>query len=301
MIVSADTLAAIRTDFQAIFLEAYAAYAAGWQDVATEFPTTAEFLDLSWLGAPPIVKEWVDEKSIEGLSRYRYLITNKEWEATLGVKRAAIETDSLGIYKPRIQELGMEAKLHPDEIVSLLLTGGAANLAYDGLAFFADTRVVGASGNIDNLLTGTGVTQAQFAADFVAARAALLSFLNDRGKPANRVLDLIAVVPGTLQYVAEQTFNAAMILATDNVLKGAAKIRVDPFMAAVDPNDWYLLNVFGPIKPLAVSMRKRPAMYALDQMTSDHVFKKGEFLYSAEASYNGGYLLPWKAVKTTNA
>jgi hypothetical protein len=49
-----------------------------------------------------------------------------------------------------------------------------------------------------------------------------------------------------------------------------------------------------------MSMVARPHMTALDNPQSDHVFKKGEFLYSVEGSYNGGYLLPWKAVKTVN-
>jgi phage major head subunit gpT-like protein len=300
MIVSSDTLAAIRTDFQAIFLEAYAGFVARWQEIATEFPSTGEFLDLSWLGAHPAMKEWVDQKVYEGLRRHRYAITNKDWEATLEVMRKAIEDDSLGLYKPRIQEMAIEGKRHPDELVSALLTGGTSGLAFDGLAFFADTRAIGDSGNIDNLLGGTGTSQAQFAADFVAARAALYSFLNDRGKPANPVLDLITVVPPALQYVAEQTFNASMILASDNILKGAARVWPNPYLTATDANDFYVLNVFGPIKPLALSMRKVPGFYALDSMSSDHVFKKGSYLYSVEARYNGGYLLPWKAVKTVN-
>ena len=120
MIVSSDTLAAIRTDFQAIFLEAYAGFVARWQEIATEFPSTGEFLDLSWLGAHPAMKEWVDQKVYEGLRRHRYAITNKDWEATLEVMRKAIEDDSLGLYKPRIQEMAIEGKRHPDELVSAL-------------------------------------------------------------------------------------------------------------------------------------------------------------------------------------
>jgi phage major head subunit gpT-like protein len=301
MIVNTDTLAAIRTDFQALFLGAYAGFTSPLQGLATEFPNTSDYLDLSWLGAPPVMKEWVDEKAVEGLSRYRHLITNKDWEATLGVKRTAIERDQLGIYTPRIQEMAVTGKLHLDEILSSLLTGGTSGLAYDGTAFFADTRVVGDSGNIDNLLAGTGVTQATFAADFNSARAALLSFKNNKGKPANPVVDLVAVVPAGLQGVAEQTLNATTLAnGESNTLKGAARLVVDPFMAATDANDWYLLNVWGPIRPLAMSMVKRPTLVALDNPQSDHVFKHGEYLYSVEGSYNAGYLLPWKAVKTVN-
>jgi phage major head subunit gpT-like protein len=301
MIVNADTLAAIRTDFQAIFLEAYAGFVNPLEALVTEFPNNSDFLDLSWLGAPPAMKEWIDEKSVEGLRRFRYLITNKEWETTLAMKRTAIERDQLGLYKPQIQDMAIVAKVHLASLVSALLTGGEAGLAFDGVEYFDNTRSIGDSGNIDNLLAGTGVTQATFAADFAAARAALLSFKNDRGEPANPVLDLIAVVPGGLQYVAEQTFNASIISNTSNVLMSAAKVAVDPRMAATDATDWYLLNVFGPIKPLAMSMVNRGAFKALDSPTSDHVFKKAEFLYSVEGTYNGGYLLPWKAVKTINA
>src|SRR3990172_8800394 len=110
MIVSSDTLAAIRTDFEALFLESYAAYQARWQGIATELPSGSQFLDLSWLGNVPAMKEWLDEKAIEGLRRFRYQIENKDWEATLGVKRTAIEDDTLGIYRPQIQDMGGEGK-----------------------------------------------------------------------------------------------------------------------------------------------------------------------------------------------
>lgn len=297
-VVSTDTLAAIRTDFQALFLESYAGYQARWQDITTEFPSGSQFLDLSWLGAPPAMKEWLDARVLDALRRHRYQIENKDWEATIEVDRNAIEDDNLGLYKPRVQELGIEAKRHLDEIVSDLLKNGTTDKAFDNVAFFADTRSIGDSGNIDNLLAGTGTTQAQFAADFQAARAALLKFKNDRGKPANPVLKLVTVVPPDLQRVAEETFNAGIIANNDNVLKGASDHWVNPNLA--DANDFYVVNTFGPIKPLAVSMRKRPGFDALDDPRSEHVFKNRTFLYGTDGRYNGGYLLPWKAVKTVN-
>jgi phage major head subunit gpT-like protein len=299
MIVNSDTLAAIRTDFQAIFLESYAAYKANWQRIATEFPSGSEFLDLSWLGATPIMKEWLDEKIIEGLRRFRYAITNKDWEATLGVKRKAIEDDTLGVYRPQIQDMAGEAKVHTDILVTDLLNNGEAGVAFDGGYFFADTRSIGDSGNIDNLLAGTGTTQAQFATDFGSARAALIGFKNDRGRPANIIRQFLTIVPPALQGVAETTFNAASIAGVaDNVLKGASDLWVNEMLT--DPNDFFVLNVAGALKPLAVSMRKASNFLALDSPTSDHVFKHGEYLYSVEERKNVGYLLPWRAVKVKN-
>ena len=305
MIVNSDTLAAIRTDFQAIFLESYAGFVARWPDAATEFPSTTESLDLSWIGEVPSMKEWLDERVIEGLRRYRYAITNKNWEATIRVDRNAIEDDTLGVYRPRIQGLGQEAKRHPEEIISDLLINGddtTLGLAFDAAAFFANTRSVGDSGNIDNLLAGTGVTQAQFQADYIAAKVALAGYKNDRGKPMNPVLNkLLCVVPPALEFVAKQTFNATIISQTQNILVGEADVWANPYVGADDANDWYLLNIGGPIKPLAISMRRRPGFDALDDPRSEHVFKNRSFLYGTDGRYVGGYLLPWMAAKTINS
>ena len=131
-VVDTDTLAAIRTDFQALFLESYQGLKTRWQDVATEFPATTQLLDLSWLGEVPAMKEWVDERVLEGLRRFRYAIENRDWEATIEVDRNAIEDDTLGVYRPRIQGLAQEAKRHLDELVSILLETGDATAAFDG-------------------------------------------------------------------------------------------------------------------------------------------------------------------------
>ena len=305
LVVNSDTLAAIRTDFEAIFLESYEGYTPRWEEMATPFPANSQYLDLSWIGEVPAMKQWIDMKTLEGLRRFRYAIENLDWEATIEVDRNAIDDDQMGIYRPRIQGLGQEGKRHPDEMLSVLLDNGHTGLAFDGAAFFGTSRVVGDSGTINNLLTGNGVdTQAHFAQDFALALAAMRAYKNDRGKPYNPSVDkLLVVVPPSAEVVAKQTLNAAIITQTTNIFVGMAGIWVNPYLGAVTSHTkaWYLLNVGGPIKPLAMSKRKMPQFVSLDNPNSDTVFFKKKFLYGAEARYNVGYLLPWMAVKVDNA
>jgi phage major head subunit gpT-like protein len=304
MIVNSDTLAAIRTDFEAIFLESYQGYTARWEEMATPFPANSQFLDLSWIGEVPAMKQWVDMKVLEGLRRFRYAIENVDWEATIEVDRNSIEDDQMGIYRPRIQGLAQEGKRHPDDLLSVLLDTGHTGLAFDGSAFFYASRVVGDSGTINNIVSGTGSTQAQFAADLTSALALMRGFKNDRGKPYNPSLDqLLVVVPPALEIPAKQTLNAAIITQTTNIFVGLANLWVNPYLGAVASHTkaWYLLNVGGPIKPLALSQRKLPQFVSLDNPNSDTVFKQRKYLYGVEGRYNAGYLLPWSAVKVDNA
>lgn len=303
-IVTSDYVAGALTTFRAAFDEYYASQMRTFplEDFATTVPSVSDTEDYSWLGDFPSMREFLGERVYKAMRVLHYSLINKSWEATIAIKRETFEDDGkLKTIMPRIQDLASTAVRHKHRL--LMETIIANGLAYDGVAMFATTHSTGDSGTQSNLLTGTGVTTAQFAADFRAARAAMMGFKTDTGEHFNAMMDLVVLVPPGLFGVAEELQNATLISNTTNVLKGAFKLFVSPYLASLgsgDANDWYLINRAGPIKPFVFQDRESPDLTGITDPKADHVFKYNEYLWGTKARYNTGYGLWQLAVKTTN-
>lgn len=306
-VVTSDMLQGAMTGFKALYQSAFSSVKPQWQRIAMEAPSTTDAETYNWLGAVPAVKEWLDTKVAAGLLSHNFTIRNKDWEATLEVDRNTFEDDKLGIVRPRIQEMGQEAARHPDELISDLIK--ANGLCYDGQNFFDTDHAEGSSGTQANTAAGTGTTIAQVTADFRAARAAMITRKDDRGKPLLKNLGsdatgaapglFVVMCPADLLGVFEELMVATQIGNTTNVLKGAFSLWVNPYLT--DANDWYLFYVGSPIMPLILQMRKRPDFVSLqDPNSSEVVFFRKKFYYGVEARYNGGYGLWQFAHRITN-
>ena len=307
-VVTSDFLSGVFTGFKALFTSGFAAIRPQWTRVAMEAPSTTDGETYNWLGAVTAMKEWIDTKVAAGLLAFNYTIRNKDWEATIEVDRNTFEDDKLGMITPRINELSSEAARHPDELISTLIT--ANGLCYDGQNFFDTDHVDGASGVQANTAAGSGVTVANITTDFRAARAALISVKDDRGKPMIKNLGQdamgapngiwLVMCPPAMMGVFEELMGASVIAQTENVLKGAFSLWVNPYLA--DANDWYLFYVGSPVRPLIMQMRKRPQFVTLqDPNSSESVFFRKKFYFGVEARYNAGYGLWQFAYRTTNA
>jgi phage major head subunit gpT-like protein len=111
-----------------------------------------------WIDKFPKLREWVGDRIINSMKEKGYAIANKKYEATLGVDRADIEDDNLGIYRTL-------SRAHADEVVSFfnrmtaaLLSGGFASLCFDGQNFFDTDHPVypnadgsGAAASVSNI------------------------------------------------------------------------------------------------------------------------------------------------------
>ena len=306
-VVTSDFLNAVFTGFKALFTTGFASIRPQWTRVAMEAPSTTDGETYNWLGAVPAMKEWVDTKIAAGLSAFNYTIRNKDWESTIEVDRNTLEDDKLGMVNPRIMELSQEAARHPDELISSLITSNG--LAYDGQNFFDTDHSEGASGVQANTGAGTGVTLAQVTADFRVARAAMINIKDDRGKPMIKNLGQdamgapngmwLVMCPPDMMGVFEELMNASFISNTENVLKGAFSLWVNPYLT--DGNDWYLFYVGSTVRPLILQMRKRPQFVSLqDPNSSESVFFRKKFYFGVEARYNAGYGLWQFARRITN-
>ncbi len=297
-IVNASTLIAAQKAFSAIFMDAMMGATARWTKRAAEIPMTTRTQNINWLGRAPAMREWIDQKRSEQLRGFDYSLATKDWESTIEVDRNDIEDDTLGLYGPAIQMLGIRAKQFPDKRLSQQRV--ANPLCYDGKALYATDHQEGDSGAQSNLLTGTGVTTTTVRADFYAALKALETFKDDKGEPFieggvdNK--DVIATIPPALRQVFEDLNNPG---PGSTVAKTDIPFEVDSRLT--DVNDWYLDFVGYPIKPFLKLNRKDISFVALDNPeTTETVFMRKKFYYGVEGR---GDIMPGFyqfTVKTTN-
>lgn len=138
MLTSPAAIAALQIGFQRHFQSAFNAVrpSADYTRVATVITSTASAETYGWLGKFPKMREWIGERQIKDMEAHGYTITNKDFEATVGVARNDIEDDNLGIYAPLFQEMGHSAAQQPDDLVFSLLKAGRTTLCFDGQNFF---------------------------------------------------------------------------------------------------------------------------------------------------------------------
>lgn len=308
-VVTSDLLTALTTAFSALWADQFLAFSQGERvmpSIAMEVPSTTDTESYNWLGTVPKMRQWVAERQLSGLTSHNYSIQNINYESGLEIDRNTIEDDKIGIIRPRIVQLAQEAARYPDELVSNKLVSGLTDLCYDG-QFFFDTDHVDVGAEFitaqSNKLTGTGTTNAQIATDYGVARAAMRNFKDGQGRPMN-ITPTHVMCPPALETQFLQLLNSSyyastsVAAATENVWKGSAKLMVNPLLS--DANDWYLLALDQPVKPLIFQTRRAPEFAALDSPTSEPVFRRRMFQYGVDARFGVGYGLWQMAVVTTN-
>lgn len=138
MMVTAASLTALQVGFKKNFQDAFTATRpdADFTRVATVINSTSKSETYGWLGKFPKMREWVGDRVIKDMEAKGYTITNKDFEATVGVDRNDIEDDNLGVYGPLMQEMGVSAAQQPDDLTFGLMAQGTTETCYDGQYFF---------------------------------------------------------------------------------------------------------------------------------------------------------------------
>ena len=137
-IVKDSTLTALRTMIRGEYqtrlseLEAQAVY----KLLASIISSNAASNTYGWLDKFPKLREWVGDRVINSMKEQSYQILNKKYESTLGVDRADIEDDNLGIYRILSKAQADEVIAFFNRMTASLLSGGFAALCFDGQFFF---------------------------------------------------------------------------------------------------------------------------------------------------------------------
>ena len=288
-VVTSDFLAATYQGLRALYMETFEATTPEWDKVAMESKSDTETEDYSWIAEVPGMKEWVDERTLEALKQFSFSIRNKDWESTISVARNTMEDNKLGQIKPRIQDMAMAAKMHPDELVFALLAAGFATNCYDGQYFFDVDHP------LENGVQSNKITDALDATGLQNALTVGRRLKGYTGRPLNIVFDTLAVppeleIPGRKLLFADRNDAGAT-----NIMKGIMdNLLVSPHLA--DTNNWFILCTKRPLKPVILQMRKRPDFLALDRPDDYNAFMKKQFLYGVDARYNVGFGLYQLAV-----
>jgi len=282
-VVTSDYLVAAYQGLSAIYNETFEATVPEWPKIAMEAPSDTESEVYNWVAEVPGMKEWVDERTLEGLKQFSFTIKNKDWESTIAVDRNTMEDDKLGQIKPRIQDLAMAAKTHPDELVFNLLANGFTTICFDGQYFFDDDHPLADGTTQSNKLT--------LALDATGLQTALSTgrrLKGYTGRPLNIVFDTLCVPPELEMAARKLLFADVNDAGATNIMKGILpNLVVNPWLT--DPSDWYILCTKRPLKSVILQMRKRPEFISLDRPDDYTAFMKKQFLYGVDSRYNVGF------------
>ena len=137
MLINSQNLANAFVSFSAKFNGAFNSTTSHHETIAMMVKSGTREERYGWLGKVPALREWIGERIIQNLESHDYAIKNRKFELTIEISRDDYEDDQYGIFSPFIEEMGLNAKQHPDTLLfDLLRAGFTTGLGYDGQPFF---------------------------------------------------------------------------------------------------------------------------------------------------------------------
>lgn len=160
MDINASTLRSIYTGLSLAYNRRFESAQTYYNIVAMTVPSATAFNEYPRMDDLPGFREWIGDRVVHDIGGQTYIIRNKTYEKTIGIKRDNIEDDQLGIYSQVAAQHGQGAAEFPDQLVFPLLKKGDTTLCYDGQYFF-DTdhpgySATGAPASVSNFTAGAG-------------------------------------------------------------------------------------------------------------------------------------------------
>lgn len=111
-----------------------------------------------WLGVLPQPREFVSGRSFQGFRDFTYTVANNEYELSYIIDQNTVEDDQHSLIDQRHRDAAKLWLMFKDQQVADLLNNGATsgNNSYDGVTFFNDAHVIGAT-TFDNTIANTAV------------------------------------------------------------------------------------------------------------------------------------------------
>lgn len=298
MQVTPENLTHIFQNLDMRFNQAFTTTEALWNRIATEVPSTGRENVYPLRSFLPKLREWIGERQVQNGKAYEYTVKNKDYEATISVKRNDIEDDNLGLYGNEADFLGEAAKMWPDEVIFPLLQKGKETLCHDGQFFFDEDHpvIIGEDDSPvqSNIFKVPDLTPAVLAA--LEAKAG--AWVNENGDSFNIAMNLL-VVPGNLRYKAALAMGPQVIIdgtAVANPMANAFETLVVPRLNN-EPKVFYLMMTNRALKPMIWQVRKAPQFTALDAPTDTNVFWRKEYIYGVDARGNAAFGLWFMALR----
>lgn len=301
-VVTSDFLAALTTNFQAIFLTAFDAADkdAEYKALCLLTESSSDKENYNWMEAVPALSEWKDVRKVYGLGARDYEVKNVNYEGTIGVDRNTLEDDKYGMIQHRVKQLASRAVAHVNNEVFKLLNLGVSTKTFDGVNYFASSgRAFGDSGSIVNIAAGAyGATAAKIRLGIAAAIVLMRNYKDDRGEPLNLVPDTLVCSP-TRELIVREALLPAVAGTTRPEAQIISRIIVSPHLTggATAGHDYYLICTKSDLKPMVAQLRKKPQFTALDKPDSQEVFMKRLIHYGVDYRGAVAFLDPRCAVQ----
>ena len=264
-----------------------------WQDIAMEMPSTTAATEHSWIGQLPAMKAWLAERSIQKLNLAGCTVSNRDFEATIGVPVNAIEDDNFGQFGKLAEAMGNNANAHWAALLEDMIL---ANPEWaDAKPFFASGRVFDLGSPATTTITNA--TTAPFsAAAFSAGLAAIRSWRLRENLSARVMARTLVVGPGMLE--AAKLLVKGDIIGKDgvtvsNVLKGAVNVKYTPAFTGAHANKWFIAGDVASLKGAVVQIRKKAKFVAMDAETDEQVFMNKEIRYGCDSRGETFLALPF--------
>lgn len=185
------------------------------------FTSDQESETYKWLGQTPAMREWVGGRNAKGFRENGLTITNKHYEATIGVLVREMRRDKTGQVMARIRDLAARTNSHWASLLSTLILNGPSTVCYDGQYFFDTDHSEGDSGTQDNDITCdisalpasvhgavTAPSVEEMQQTILKAVTAILGFKDDQGEPMNEMArSFLVMVPMSLYIVGQKALN----------------------------------------------------------------------------------------------
>lgn len=198
------------------------------------------------------------------------------FEASVTVPNLHIEYDKVGLYKPAIEQMAINAKLFGSELVADVLNGGTTGLCYDGKAFFANNHVIGAD-TYSNM--SAGVLNSD---NIIAGRTFMQGIKNASGKTMRVNPNLIVCGPSNLSNVITALSKEYKAGGETNTTYKMMEYLILP---EITGDEWYMLDVSKPLKPFILQVAKD----GIFESSNDDKFMKDHALFGTKSFMNAGY------------
>lgn len=269
--------------------------------------TTDNVLDRQlWLSANPKMRVWEGEKVRHKLRAESHPIATKPHEATIEIPKHDILNDRFGMYRDRINSLGESYEAALTELVVALLVAGAKGTAlgacYDGQNLLDTDHTALSIGGTSQVNFVDGALDADA---FWEAMTNFSKVKDENGRPQNVAGKRMTLLVGpdneeVAKEILKQSFGAN---GESNLTEGAADLVVSPWLipgeldvlgktVTVDGTEWFVIPPGS--SSLLIHVKREPEFLSLEE--GDHAFSTGQFQYSLEAEFGGGYGL-WQEIQ----
>ena len=244
--------------------------------LATEVKSNDLSEKYTWLGNFPNMKEWIGERDVKALTDFGYALENKLFETSVTVPNLHIEYDKVGLYKPAIEQMAINAKLFGSELVGDVLVAGTTGLCYDGKPFFANDHIIGTDTYANMSI---GVLNSE---NIIAGRTFMQGIKNSSGKTLRVNPNLIVCGPSNLSNVITALQKEYKAGGETNTTYKMMDYLILP---EITGNEWFMLDVAKPLRPFILQVAKD----GLFEASNDDKFMKDHALFGVKSFMNAGY------------